>query len=536
MRRLSYVCFLLLACQEEVAEWQPHIVCDAGAPVTMGSTPLKRLTRSQYDYSVRDVLGVTGKYSPMLAEDEQIGHFASNASIALDMTTVQMYQTAAEAVAVDADISALDDCNLLTTPGEQCANAFIQETGRRIFRRPLNPTELGAYQALYERFGAVEHVNGLRVVVQGMLQSPAFLYQPDFEVVGSVTNGQVHPLDAYALASRLSLFLWDSVPDDALLAAAESGALLTDEVLRSETLRMLSDAKTARGIGRFHAQWMGIDRLEEVAKDAEQFPQYTDEVVEGLKRETLEFADYVIRYGDAELATLLNADFTILNEAIAEFYDVPDGVEPSPLTPVYLNPDRRAGILSHGSVLAVTAHSQQTSLSRRGQLIRERLFCQPIFQPPANVSLELPTLGPDATTREQVEAHTGDPACAGCHEKMDYIGFGFEHFDAIGQYRQLDNGSMIDASGELTETDVNGFFTGAPELSEKLVDSFQVRSCVSREWLTYALGREVQSEDGCSLSAAYEAMHKPNNLRELLLAIVMSNSFRNRRIDEGGSK
>ena len=145
-------------------------------------------------------------------------------------------------------------------------------------------------------------------------------------------------------------------------------------------------------------------------------------------------------------------------------------------------------------------------------------------------------LGPDATTREQVEAHTSDPACASCHVKMDYIGFGFEHFDAIGQYRFVENGSPIDASGELTETDVDGFFTGAPELADKLVDSQQVRSCVSRQWMTYALGRELQTEDGCSMSEAYAAMHKPNNLRELLLAIVMSNSFRHRRMDEGGAQ
>ena len=533
MRTLSIFTLFILGCQPEESTWEPHIVCDSEAPATMGATPLKRITRSQYDHVLKDVFALDGAVSEVLAQDEQVGHFVSNAYTAMDMTTVQMYQTAAETAANQMDFSTIDACNLLTTAPATCAKDFIESTGRRLFRRPLRAEEVEVFLGLYSEFSEGNHTAGLHVVVRALLQSPEFLYHPDYRISGQ-TNGEIVPLDGVALASRLSFFLWDSVPDDALMAAAQSGALGTDEGLRTETLRMLADMKTARGIERFHAQWLGFDHLEEVIKDEGLFPQYTDEVVAGLKQETADFADYVIRYGDGELDTLLSADFTILNQAIEDFYTLPEPAALQPMTPTYLDSSKRAGILSHASVLAATAHNQTTSLSRRGQLIRERLFCQPITQPPANANLELPDLGPNATTRERVEAHTQDPVCASCHEKMDYIGFGFEHYDAIGQFRATENGQSIDASGELTGTDVDGWFNGAPELADLLLDSKQVKSCVSRQWMTYALGRELDDRDGCSMSEAYSAMHQPNNLRELLLSIVMSNSFRNRRADEGG--
>jgi len=533
MRLLSILTLLILGCQPKESLWEPHIVCDLGAPATMGETPLKRVTRSQYDHVLKDVFQLDAALSSWLAEDEQSGHFVSNANIAMDMTTVQMYQTVAEKVAEQLDFSTLDSCNLLTDVPRECAQSFVEAVGVRLFRRPLTAVEVDVFLGLYDTFAEGNHTAGLKVVVRALLQSPEFLYHPDYRIAGQ-TNGEIIPLDGIALASRLSFFLWDSVPDAALLDAAMSGALLTDDGIRTQTLRMLADPKTARGIERFHAQWLGFDRLEDVIKDEVLFPHYTEEVVSGLKQETANFADYVIRYGDGELDTLLSADFTILNQAIETFYLLPEASAIEPMKPVYLDSSKRAGILSHGSVLAATAHNQNTSLSRRGQLIRERLFCQPITQPPANANLELPDLGPDATTREQVEAHTQDPVCASCHEKMDFIGFGFEHYDAIGQFRATENGQTIDASGEITGTDVDGFFNGAPELADLLLDSEQVRSCVSRQWMTYALGRELDDRDGCSMSEAYAAMHQPNNLRELLLSIVMSNSFRNRRADEGG--
>jgi hypothetical protein len=488
------------------------------------------MTTSQYDHTVQDLFQLENSYAALLDNDESVGPYASNSITAVSRLVIEKYMTAAEQVAADADIGALDNCNLLTSNAVECATEFIESMGKRILRRPLTKSQTETYLGLYQTFNDRGHVDGLRVVVQAMLQDPNFLYFPDFHLHQGPLHGKLALLDAHALASRLSYFLWNSAPDDTLLAAAEDGSLLKEDVLQAQAVRMLADPKARRGIRRFHLQWLGADNLEMVAKDPELFPNYTPEVVAGLQQETSDFANYIIRHGDGELETLLTADFTILNPAIADFYSVPDGANLEPDTPSWLDSSRRSGILTHGSFLASQAHYQLSSLSLRGKVVREHLLCQDLPDPPPDVDLTLPNLEPGATTREQVEAHAANPSCSGCHMMIDPIGFGFEEFDAIGQYRIDDNGSPIDSTGQMINTDIDGEFHGAAQLSTKLADSQMVRWCFTQQWYQFALGRQINDHDGCSLKAGFQSLEKPANIRELILTIITSDSFRHRRI------
>ena len=529
----TWVVLALLSCGSQSQPYNPPLECDLEAPAVVGVSPLRRLTGVEYDYTVQDLFGVTGAYAALLDPDEEVGAFASNAVTPVSRVVVERYMETAEAVAADADLEAVDDCNLFVTPPEECAAEFIEVYGPLALRRPLTEEEREAYQALFETYGMSDYRNGLRVLVQALLQSPHFLYHMDFEESGDSDVGTMTPLSGFALASRLSYFLWSSAPDSTLLDAAEAGVLQSREGLQAQALRMLADPKAKRGIGSFHRQWLGVSSLETIAKDAELFPGFDDEIRAALKQETVDFADYVVRFGDGELTTLLTADFSVVTPPLFAFYGL-DGEPSSDPMVVNLGSTGRAGVLTHGSVLASHAHYQRSSLTLRGKLIRENLFCESLPDPPPDVDLKLPELGEGATTRDLVEAHSSEPACAGCHSLTDPIGFGLEHFDAIGQYRDSENGGIVDDAGEIVGTDVAGEFHGVYELTDILAQSEQVEWCVTRQWFRYALGRSEQSADGCSLQEANEAMSRPGNLRELIVAIVISDAFRYRSSESGG--
>lgn len=506
------------------------VSCEDGPAV--GRTPLRRLTRDEYNNTVRDLLHIDARPADKFLPDEKVGPFFSNAVAPVTELIVGDYMDAGEELAKTAvDLPDLLPCAPETDGEDACAATFIDSFGARAFRRPLQPHERQRLLDLYTASKADGGFkNGIRLVVQAMLQSPHFLYHVEF---GDGGDDRVAPLTGHELASRLSYFLWASMPDDELFTAAESGLLATPEELRAQALRMLDDPKSEAAIANFHVQWLGVDKLQYIDKDELLFPLWSDALRDAMVAETGKFANYVLREGDASLKTLLTADFSFPEGPLFELYGLPAPEGQDPAVPVALDPAQRSGLLTHASVLATHAHTNQSSPVHRGVMVRENLFCEDLPPPPMDVDNTAPDPAPGLTTRERFAEHTANEKCAACHKLIDGVGFGFEAYGPLGEFRSIDNGLPVDASGELVGSDIDGPFVGVPELASKLVESEMVRKCVSTQWFRFAFGRMETLVDKCARDDIHAAFAASNyNVRELLLAIVTADSFRYRSTAE----
>jgi hypothetical protein len=408
---------------------------------------------------------------------------------------------------------------------DACVEPFIADFGKRAFRRPLSQEETDVYAGLYQtgktQWGAEM---GVELVLRGLLAAPSFLYHVEAHQPGA--SGKVAPVDAYTLASRLSYFLWASMPDDELFAAAESGGLDTPEGVEEQARRMLADPKAADTVASFHEQWMGIRGVEEAAKDPALFPEWNANLASSMREETRRFVTHVVLEGDAKLDTLLTASFSFVNPALADIYGVSGPA--SGFAKVDLNPNQRAGLLTQASLMASRSGASETSWVHRGKFVREQLLCDVLPAPPPGVEATDPK---DAGRLE-------NPECMGCHRKMDPIGFGFDALSAIGQHRTTDEhgkpvstkGEIIDDAGEL---DVSGEFDGAVELAHKLAESKHVASCVAVQWFRFAARRIETKADACTIATVSETFASSgNDVRELMVALAKAPAFRYRAVTE----
>lgn len=504
---------------------------DTGGPATCDALdvdvqPLRRLTRAQYRNIVRDVLGLVVD-TEQLGGDEKMGTFDANASAPVSTVTVEQYRLIAESLATQAKgrVDAIVPCDPAT---QGCDATFVREVGRLLLRRSLADEEIATYLELFA-MGDV-FADGMRLVLQAMLQSPAFLYHLELSLPDP--DDDVVPLEGPELASRLAFFLWNSGPDGALLDAAEAGELDTREGLRAHAERLLQDTRARDAIASFHVQWLAIDQLPHVLKDPDVYPLFDDTLRDAMADETRRFAQSVILQGDAKLDTLLTAPWSFIDGPLFELYGVAKPAGHHPGLRVDLDPNERAGLLTQASFLATHAHADQSGPIQRGAAIRRNLLCDPPPPPPPTVNAVPPSPDPDATTRELFEQHAEDPACAGCHALIDGIGLGFEGYDGIGAYRDEENGMPVDQSGELVATDVDGPFDGVVEFAHALAGSQQVRECVSHQWFRYAFGRVEGERDACSLDVLTDAFEQSGgDIRALLLAIVETDAFRHRRVE-----
>jgi hypothetical protein len=488
-------------------------------------TPLRRLTKTEYERVVADVFGVEGSVGSGLSPDERIdGVFASNASSPVALVQVRQYLDAAESVASKVKLDALNTCDRAKLGDDACAKQFIEKVGRRAYRRPLEKSETDRYATLYAaEMKAEGYEPALRLVVQSMLQSPHVLYHFELDDPSKTPVTGIARLPGFALASRLAFFIWSSAPDDALLDAAASGALDTDDGLMKEARRLIMDPKARNGIESFHEQWLGLLKLETASRDQDLFPEWSPELVTAIRSETARFADYVIRDEEADLPTLLGASYSFPTGPGMKLRGVTavgaDGKAEMPA-------DHAVGLLTQPVFLAAHAHNNQTSPILRGRALRERFFCQPLPDPPPDVVAVPPELAAGLTTRERYAAHrTAGTACAGCHSLIDDLGFALEHFDAIGRYRETEEGKPIDSTGKLTQTDVDGDMNGARALADKMSESEQVSRCYAKQWFRFALGRSDGDADSCALQRVEDAFAKGGSIRDMLIAITSSDAF-----------
>jgi Protein of unknown function (DUF1592)/Protein of unknown function (DUF1588)/Protein of unknown function (DUF1595)/Protein of unknown function (DUF1585)/Protein of unknown function (DUF1587) len=508
--------------------------CSAGAPLQVGLTRLRRLTRTEFNNTVRDLLGLEGDPASAISPDERVGPFDSNATAPITDLLVEQHGEVASALASAALArrAEISPCDLSADATGACALEFIERFGLKAYRRPLETEEVERYLGLFRLGREQSPEHAFQLVLEAMLQSPFFLYHADVGVQGTPSAAPAE-LTSFELASRLSYFLWDTMPDDSLFALAESGALRDPVELEAQVRRMLDDPRALNAIPTFHLQWLGVRDMEGVAKDPQQFPQFGLDMADALIRETARFSDEVIRRGDGLMSTLFTADFSLLDGPLFDLYGVarPAGFTAGQRVP--LNPAERSGILTQGAFLATHAHWDQTSPVHRGLFVRENILCQTIPPPPPNVIPTPPAPTPGTTTRERISAHQSEASCSGCHKMMDQIGLGFETYDATGAFRSEEDNRPVDASGNLIETGdpaLDGPFNGAIELSQKLAGSPVVQECLTRQWFRFALGRSLAKDDECSLARMKEQfVRSGGNVRELLVSIALSGAFRNVR-------
>jgi hypothetical protein len=509
---------------------QTQALCKAISP---GVAPLRRLTQSEYNNTVRDLLGDTSNPANAFPPDQKVGDF-SNTAVALTVSPLlaQSYQGAAEQLAATAvgNLAALSSCDPTVAGETQCATQFIQTFGQRAFRRHISQDEQTALLALYQanRTGA-DYKNGIQAVIEATLQSAPFLYRPEFGVSGAAAGGVV-PLTSYEMASRLSYFFWGSMPDAALFTAAAADQLRSPTQIATQAARLLADPKAQPAVSQFFGEWLGVASIANSPKDPKTYPEYTSDVRTAMQQETLAFVDWVMWKSDAKLATLLTAPVSFLNQSLAQFYGV-SGVTGTTLQQVQLDATQRAGIVTQGAVMAILAKPDRSSPVLRGKFVRERLLCQTISPPPQNIVITPPAVMPGVSTRQLFSMHATVQPCKGCHSLMDPVGFGFEHYDGIGRWRTVDQGQPIDASGSLTASDVNGSFNGAVDLAHKLAQSQEVSDCMAVEWFRYAMGRGETTDDACTLQSLKQSFAtNQGNIRDLLVAVTQTDAFRYRPV------
>lgn len=507
--------------------------CVAGQ-VAAGPAPLRRLTREQYDATVSSLVGAGQQYAASLEGDESIGPFASNTLAPISEALVEKYGLAATSLAerVLGALATFAPCAAAATATDTaCFSQFLGDFGKRVYRRPLAPTELGRYTNLFSA-GAKDRsfTDGVRLAVRAMFQSPNFLYHVELGEP-ALTSGTLNlaRLTSHEVAARLSFLLWNGARDAELQGAADSDQLTGVATIEAQARRMLAAPQAEFAIRSFHTQLTGVSYLEGMPKNKDTYPSWSPALAKELAAEPGLLANAVIRDGDASLTSLLTASFGMGGTLTAQLYGA------SGSGPRYeLDPTQRAGLLTLPGVMAAHSSVDQSNPVKRAVWVRKVLLCQELAPPPNNLAIQLPKVSPNVSTRERFRQHRDNPVCAGCHTLLDPVGLGFEHYDAIGQYRADDSGSPVDVTGEIVgqPADIAGTFNGAVELAQKLSTSAETRNCFGRHWFRYALGREPTAEDDCARSALLSKFEATKgNIRELIVAIATSDSFRFRKVE-----
>jgi hypothetical protein len=409
-----------------------------------------------------------------------------------------------------------------------CVSRIMTDLARRAFRRPVDASEIEKYVALVHQAQEDEHSfdEGLAVGIQALLVSPDFLYR--------IERNRQTPRAVYAqqitqheLATRLSYFLWASMPDETLRAVADAGTLRDPRVLTAQVRRMLRDPKVSALAEQFGGQWLQFRALESITRNRERFPDFEDYLRVSMRKETELFIAHVIRE-DRSILDFIDAHYSFVNERLARHYGIA-GVSGPEFRRVDLTGTPRGGLLTQASVLTVSSYATRTSPVLRGKWILENLLNAPPPVPPPDVpNLDEAAVGTSASLREQLEAHRKDPTCASCHRKMDPLGFGLENFDAVGAWRTTDGKFPIDATGFLPDGDE---FDGPEELRGVLRKQPDVFArCLTSKLLTYALGRGLERYDTRTVKRIASGLPARNyKFSALVLEIVNSLPFQSRR-------
>lgn len=419
---------------------------------------------------------------------------------------------------------------LIARPGgnidaRKAAELVLTNFARRAYRRPVKPDEVVRLLKLFDiaTKQGEPFEKAIRLPMKAVLVSPHFLYRIEDD---PKNPNDIRTLNDFEFATRLSYFLWSSMPDEELFALAEKGELRKPGVLEAQLKRMLKDPKSKALAENFAGQWLQLRSLATIAPDKGYFPNWDDDLKKAMAGEAEAYFEYVVK-NDRSILEFLDSDYTFVNNRLARHYDIKSIYGPT-FQKVQLTDGRRGGVITMASTLTVTSNPTRTSPVKRGKWILENILGTPP-PPPAPDVPELPPTGQlKGTLRQQMEQHRADPACAVCHAKLDPLGFGLENFDAIGAWRTQDNKQPIDPSGVLPGGEK---FAGPAELRKVLLGKAdQFRRCFAEKLLTFALGRGLEYYDKCALDEIVaHAKANGDTFSSLVLAIVKSDPFQKRK-------
>lgn len=490
----------------------------------LGSPDFRRLSPFEVEQTVDDLLGelgISAQAADLLLAPPDVRHTFSNTAESGNLTSGQVQNIMAYAESVS-EIVVQDAAQVLgctpTPAWDDCTSDFASRLGRLAFRRPLSSDDLETFRVVYETvmIEPEQPTDGVRAMVELALQSPDFWY------LSNETRPGSQQLTSHAIAGRLSYYLWGTMPDAALRAAADADELSTPEQIRTQAARLLDDPRAEAVITRFHREWLHVSSATTLAKDPALYPSFDEALAADMDRE---FDLYVQRrVADGNVEQLLSSTEGFVNTRLESFY----GLEPSSSGPddwVWRSlGEERAGVLSRPLFLANTAGLGESSLIHRGVAVIENFFCKTL-EVPDNVADEVVVLPPDATSGKLagVENRAAKPVCAGCHGTIDPIGLSFEVFDAIGAYRSAyPDGVAIDPAGELDEgiSDVAVSYQSSADLVSTLAEQPQAQACYASKWLEWSTGRRPTVEQKREVERL--AQSGQVSIRALLLELAVS--------------
>lgn len=511
---------------------------EAGAGRKAPRGELRRLTHSQYNQTVRDLLGDASRPADRFPPEDFVNGFRNQIRAqSLSPTLIESYSAAAEKIAQNAlrggDTRGLIGCK----PSPACRTKFVREFGLKAFRRPLDAGEQQRYEALFA--AEKDFLKGAQLVIEAMLQSSNFLFR--------LEDSSDPKWKPYAAANRLSYSLWDTMPDAQLFAAAEKGELSSASGLQLQVRRMLDHPRARQALNEFIGQWLRFDRILTASKDRRKHPHFTRETAVAMAEEARLFINDLV-WNDKNFMELFTAPYGYINGELASIYQVPP--PPQEFGRVDFPPgSERAGILGQALFLAGTAKPDESSPTARGLFIREQFLCQHVPDPPPGVNTTLPAFSANRpqTNRERLAAHVADSSCATCHSLIDPIGFGFERFDAVGARRDKfvfaspgrtaeDRDNLIKAWD--LEIDSTGFVAGIADsdfsspstLGPVLSKSAQCQECVAKQYFRYTLGRSETVADRPVIRKMTEDFRRSQfRFKELISSLMLA------RESQGGS-
>jgi hypothetical protein len=526
MQRLCIIAALIVAaaCGNDIRSSGPPSAADR----------FPRLTHAQWEATVQDLfhMGQPPGLSSTFTPDPQLGRFDNNiARLTTSSGLWRDYQLAAEAIAGRVVSDPQLYSQLVPDPATADARAFVTSFGLRAFRRPLTDAEVDRYVALFNaaapNFPTLDPFTaGVRQTIAGMLQSPFFLYRTE---LSTAKDSIGIPLNGYEVASRMSYLFWNSMPDEELFAAAQAGKLTDPEGVREQAARLFADPRTQAQFRNFHFQAFKVQQYADLDKSTTLFPNWRKEVGGMMQEEALRFLDSVL-VNDGGIADLLTSTRAYVNADLAKIYGLP-GTFGAEFKEVELDPSTRAGLLTRAGFLAKNATLTESDPIHRGVSINLDIICRTITAPP-NIPDVLDRTG--NTTREKVDSITGEGTCGeGCHHTViNPLGFAFENFDALGQYRTTDNGYPVDSAATYSFVDGRTIqYANAVELSKLLAKAPEVHSCYTRQLLEFMLGRDLQQVDSVVVRDLAEQSLTDNlSIKELVISVVTSNTFRVRAV------
>jgi hypothetical protein len=529
---------------------------------------LRRLTHSQYNHTVRDLLGDYSRPADRFPPEDFVNGFKNQLRTqGMPPMLAEVYSAAAEKLALNAfragDVNGLVPCKPASARDTRCRDQFVRSFGLRAFRRPLAEAEFDRYAALFTAQAAPEgqagksrqFLDGARVVVEAMLQSPKFLFHAEsagrLRAEGaSASIAEARPgreraeagrrFRDYDVASRLAYFLWDTMPDQRLLDAAAGGELRTADGLERVARRMLDQPPARQAVDEFFAQWLRFDRVLGSVKDRRRYPEFTPELAAMMVQETRMLLDNLV-WNDGNFMEAFTAEYSFLNSDLASLYGVP---APSGEFERVRFPagSHRSGLLGQASFLASNAGPVETSPTARGIFIREQLLCQHVPNPPPGVNTQVPepTAERPLARRQRMQAHVENPTCASCHRLMDPIGFGLENYDASGRWRDTEviefesSGRRaaskkvelpIDGKGEIAGL-ADSAFSEPKQIGRLLAASSACQECVVKQMFRYAFGRSETRADRETIRRTSATFRDSGfKFKELLIALVRSPQF-----------